>query len=80
MLLGLLLGFVLGLLISFICMMNDINEIEHERRNAELRALTHFRKLFAIEKIIKKSELIKESYFITIGKIKEVISSDQTTK
>lgn len=80
MLLGLLLGFVLGWIIALICIMNDLNEIENERCNAELRALTHFRKLFAIEKIIKKSELIKESYFITIGKIKEVISSDQTTK
>ena len=80
MFLGFFLGFILGLIISFICVMNDVNKVEDERHNAELRALTHFRKLFKIEQIIKESDDKKENHFITIDKIKEVISSDQTNK
>ena len=80
MFLGFILGFVLGVIIFFICVMNDVNKVEYERYNAELRALTHFRKLFEIEQIIKESDDKRENYFITIDKIKEVISSDQTNK
>ena len=55
-----------------------IRRLEKERDDAEDRALTHFRKLNNIEYILKNSDKKKENYFITVDKIKRVITSDQT--
>ena len=72
--LGLIGGFCLGALV-----MNDyLEEEKKERYGAEERALTHFRKLNNIEYILKNSDKKKENYFITVDKIKRVITSDQT--
>ena len=48
-------------------------KLKQDLDNAELRALTHFRKLYKIENIIKMADLNKEMYCQTIEKIKEVI-------
>ena len=48
-------------------------KLEREKNNAELRAVTHFRKLFAIEQIIKKAEEDKTPSVFVVDKIKEVI-------
>ena len=47
--------------------------LKEEISNAEARALAHFKKIFQIEQIIKKSDESKEIYAITIEKIKKVI-------
>lgn len=48
-------------------------ELRKELENAELRAVTHFRKLNQIETIIKNGEEKKETCFEMIKKIKDVI-------
>lgn len=45
-------------------------ELKEELYNAELRALTHFRKLQTIERIIRDADEMKEHYSDTIRKIK----------
>lgn len=75
-----LLVFMSGFILSFIFIINDIKEIETEKYNAESRELITLLKLNKIKQIIEKSDYIKENYFTTIEKIKEVISSDQTNK
>lgn len=53
-------------------------KIKHERDNAELRALTHFRKLFKIEQILNIAEVNKTPSVLVVDKIKEVIASPNT--
>ena len=55
-------------------------ELRDTSINAEQRALIHFRKLYAIENIIKNDEEKHEFITETMKKIKEVITSDQTNK
>ena len=78
---------VLALVLIFIVMSlmalavsNKISEIEDERYNAEHRALIHFRKLQAIERILNKAEETKEPAVFIVAKIKEVINSDETNQ
>lgn len=54
-------------------------KLKQERDNAEQRALTHFRKLFKIEQLLRQAEKDKTPSVIVVDKIKEAISSDQTT-
>lgn len=72
-LLGIALGLFIGMFLISCVSINTNNEIEHERYNAEVRALTHFRKLQAIEKILRKAKIEKEPTVFTVDKIKEVI-------
>lgn len=75
-----LMGAIIGMSLISLISEDRINELEEERFNAEVRALTHFRKLFAIENIIKKDEEKHEFITETMKKIKEVITSDQTNQ
>lgn len=56
-------------------MLKSKKELIKERENAELRAVTHFRKLFEIEQILKKAEMDKTPSVLVVDKIKEVIHS-----
>ena len=49
-------------------------KIKEQAENAERRALIHFRKLQAIEKIIKQEEANKTPAVFIVDKIKEVIN------
>ena len=46
--------------------------------NAELRAVTHFRKLNEIENILKRADRTHEKYFETVDKKKRVIFTNTT--
>lgn len=48
-------------------------KLKEDLMNAELRAVTHFRKLNQIENIMRRAEISKEMYCDTVQKIKEVI-------
>ena len=48
-------------------------KLKEDLINAELRAVTHFRKLNQIENIMRRAEVSKEMYYDTLQKIKEVI-------
>ena len=50
-------------------------DLRNQLEEAERRAAIHFTKVNRIENILKKSEETKENYFITLNKIKEVITS-----
>lgn len=74
---------IIGILIAYIVIretivQKQIKELEEDCRNAELRAVTHFRKVNTIENLIKEEEN-KPKYnrnFIQLNsKIKEVISN-----
>lgn len=49
-------------------------ELKKQAENAERRALIHFRKLQAIENIIKQEEANKTPAVFIVDKIKEVIN------
>ena len=84
-LLFLLLG-VIAILIAYIVVRENIyrselEEIENESCNAEIRAVTHFRKLNQIEMLIKEEQnkpIYARNNFMLISKIKEVIISGET--
>lgn len=77
---------VIGILIAYIVVretivQKQIKELEEDCNNAELRAVTHFRKLNKIENLIKeeqKKPIYNRNNFTLVSKIKEVITSDQT--
>lgn len=77
---------IIGILIAYIVVresivQNQIKELEEERNNSELRAVTHFQKVNTIENLIKEEEkkpIYKRNNFVLERKIKEVITSDQT--
>ena len=77
---------IIGILIAYIVIREtlvqaQIKELEEDCKNAELRAVTHFRKINTIENLIKEEEnkpIYKRNNFILERKIKEVITSDQT--
>lgn len=71
--LGMLLGIVIGMFIIALLSENSLNEEIEEHYNAELRAITHFRKLQSIERIINTAEVTKEPAVFIVDKIKEVI-------
>ncbi len=50
-------------------------DLRNQLEEAERRAAIHFTKVNRIENILKKSDETKENYFITLNKIKEVITS-----
>lgn len=72
--------FIAGMFFMSMLSVSKISDLESERYNAEYRAMTHFRKLFAIENIIKEDEENHEFITETIKKIKEVINSDETNQ
>lgn len=84
-LLFLLLG-VIAILIAYIVVRENIyrselEEIKDENCNAEIRAVTHFRKLNKIEMLIKEEQnkpIYARNNFMLISKIKEVIISGET--
>lgn len=53
-------------------------DLRNQLEEAERRAAIHFTKVNRIENILKKSDETKENYFITLNKIKEVITSRKT--
>lgn len=65
--------FIEGMFFMSILSVSKISDVESERYNAEYRAMTHFRKLFAIENIIKEDEEKHEFITETIKKIKEIL-------
>lgn len=77
---------VIGILIAYIVVretivQKQIKELEEDCNNAELRAVTHFRKVNKIENLIKeeqKKPIYNKNNFTLVSKIKEVITSDQT--
>lgn len=71
--LGMILGLVVGMFISAIISLNNLNEEMEEHFNAECIALTHFRKLQSIERILNTAKATKEPAVFTVDKIKEVI-------
>lgn len=76
---------IIGILIAYIVVresivQNQIKELEEERNNSELRAVTHFRKINKVENLIKEEEkkpIYERNNFTLVSKIKEVITSDQ---
>ena len=50
-------------------------DLRNQLEEAERRAAIHFTKVNRIENILIKSDETKENYFITLNKIKEVITS-----
>ena len=74
-----ILGIFLGMIAIAITSMGSINESQEQAYNAEYRALTHFRKLFKIENIIRQAEKDKTPAVIVLDKLKEVITDDQST-
>lgn len=75
MILGLFIGFTLGMLVMSFFASYRLNKMENDRNNAEKRALTHFEKLMAIEntlKGIKETTDSKEKDRL-LKKIKEII-------
>lgn len=77
---------IIGILITYIVIretivQEQITELEENNLNAELRAVTHFRKINKVENLIKeeqKKPIYNRNNFSLISKIKEVITSDQT--
>ncbi len=77
---------IIGILISYIIVretivQKQIKELEEDCNNAELRAVTHFRKINTVENLIKeeqKKPIYNRNNFTLVSKIKEVITSDQT--
>lgn len=77
---------VIGILIAYIVVretivQKQIKELEEDCNNAELRAVTHFRKINKVENLIKEEEkkpIYERNNFTLVSKIKEVITSDQT--
>lgn len=77
---------VIGILIAYIVVretivQKQIKELEEDCNNAELRAVTHFRKINKVENLIKEEEkkpIYERNNFVLERKIKEVITSDQT--
>lgn len=66
--------------VSFLAVITIINTIrlfklKKELNNAELRAVTHFRKLNKIENILLQAEQDKTPVVIVTDKIREVIVS-----
>ena len=74
---------IIGILIAYIVVresivQNQIKELEEERNNSELRAVTHFRKINKVENLIKeeqKKPIYNRNNFTLVSKIKEVISN-----
>lgn len=74
---------VIGILIAYIVVretivQKQIKELEENCNNAELRAVTHFRKINKVENLIKeeqKKPIYNRNNFTLIRKIKEVISN-----
>lgn len=73
------LGFITGGFIGFLLMgivaSNRVKDSEKECRNAESRALQHFRKLLNIENTIKKDERLHEYTIYTVRKIKKILEN-----
>lgn len=77
---------IIGILLAYIIIREtlvqaQIKELEEDCNNAELRAVTHFRKVNKIENLIKeeqKKPIYNRNNFTLVNKIKEVITSDQT--
>ena len=77
---------IIGILIAYIVIretivQEQITELEENNLNAELRVVTHFRKINKVEDLIKeeqKKPIYNRNNFSLISKIKEVITSDQT--
>lgn len=72
-LVGMFLGIVIGMFIIALLSVDTISQYDNERYNAENRALIHFRKLQAIERILEKAKETKEPAVFIVDKIKEVI-------
>lgn len=74
---------IIGILISYIVVretivQKQIKELEEDCNNAELRAVTHFRKINEVENLIKeeqKKPIYNRNNFTLVSKIKEVISN-----
>ncbi len=74
---------IIGILISYIIVretivQKQIKELEEDCNNAELRAVTHFRKINTVENLIKeeqKKPIYNRNNFTLVSKIKEVISN-----
>ena len=74
---------VIGILIAYIVVretivQKQIKELEEDCNNAELRAVTHFRKINTVENLIKeeqKKPIYNRNNFTLVSKIKEVISN-----
>ncbi len=74
---------IIGILIAYIVIretivQEQIKELEENNLNAELRAVTHFRKINEVENLIKEEQrkpLYERNNFKLVSKIKEVISN-----
>lgn len=74
---------IIGILIAYIVIretivQKQIKELEEDCNNAELRAVTHFRKINTVENLIKeeqKKPIYNRNNFTLVSKIKEVISN-----
>ena len=60
--------------------METKKQLREEAENAELRAVTHFRKLNQIEIILKNADISHEMYYETVEKIKKVIFPNANLK
>lgn len=60
--------------------METKKQLREEAENAELRAVTHFRKLNQIEIILKNADEKHEMYYETVQKIRRVIFPNANLK
>lgn len=60
--------------------METKKQLREEAENAELRAVTHFRKLNQIELILNNADKTHEMYYETVEKIKKVIFPNANLK
>ena len=60
---------------SILCS-SKVSELQEMNYNAELRATTHFRKVFEVEHILTEAEKDKTPSVFIVDKIKKVITNN----
>lgn len=76
MIIGLFIGILIGAILMSILCSAKIAELHEMSYNAELRATTHFRKLFEIEHILTEAEKDKTPSVFIVDKIKKVTTDN----
>ena len=76
MIIGLIIGLLIGSILMSILCSSKISELEENGYNAELRATTHFRKVFEVEHILTEAEKDKTPSVLVVDKIKKVITNN----
>lgn len=68
--------FISGMFFMSTVCINKRKDLLAEKENAELRAVTHLRKLQKVENILRKDTINKTPAVLTVEKIKEVLVNE----